>query len=1393
MPTPKKVLLFLLACHFLSMHPSAQTLDWEFEVVEMPGGAGGNKVQMIIQDRQGYLWIGSQNGLYRYDGKSFRAYLHNPADTNSIGDDYIDYLYEDSEGDIWIGTVGNGVSRFDPLTENFTRYYHEILDQGSGKHTLVNSIAEDKEGNIWIASLSGLSKYNRKEDTFKKYRHDPNDPNSLSHDLATLVYCDKAGTVWVGTGFYWFSGKEGGLNQYVPEKDHFIHFTHDPNNEQTLSHNTIWSIVEDQEGRFWVGTGGKNGLHLMNRSKGTFTRFEFDPDHPEQLSAPNIKSAYQNNSVGLRRMLEDQQGQLWLLTFDRALGIYNLETQKGKIYATTEYDHPNIQVPSSKLFNIFQAKDGSIWLSTGTSMPVIRALPRNTYLKYVSLEDLNIENAQIAEIFESKHPEVWLGLTQGRFARLDAELNLIQSFHNKVYSKEAPSAGKMRVIFEDQSDKIWIGISNKIEHFDLASQRFNPIHIPLAIQSNVPTEQPIFALNHDAKGNYWIGTLNWGLLQYTPQTKAFKHFHPSLDSAQYLSNRSIADIFLGHDNQLWVTGGDIPLFVPNLDSGFLDQWSEEKKQFIPHLSNENQKILGRMPVSIEQTKDGTLWFVSWGGGLHAYNPSKNRLDYFNPAQDNFPDWDTRWLVLDKKKNLLWIGTRHDVYQFDPLTFEYQKYALFTGRPGESDHGKAIMQASGKILFAWGNGLYQFDPRQYEIARSNWKAPTIRFADLYVNEKKIDIGKKSLLAKPLAETSNLTLNYTQNQFGVEIHNFHFKNPELNRVEYKLEPYDSRWRTLDNTQLAQYQQVQPGAYTLSARGYSSEGLESDTISLSIRILPPWWRSNWAYLAYLGLFIVALLVGRRQIINREKLKSQLKLEQLEKEKVQEIDQVRARFFANISHEFRTPLTLIKAPLEDLLTSKRNPQDRLTFLRMHQNTERLLHLVNQLLDLSRLESGVLKLHFEKIEINRFLRQLAGNFQSLADQKQVDLQIQVPQEKCYVNADQDKIEKIVLNLLSNAIKFAPEKGWVKLEANFTNVLQLSVANNGTPIPAEEQDRIFDRFYQAGNTRHQGAGIGLALVREFVELHHGRLGVSSSELAGTTFWVELPLEIMPETKELSQKKLYQPTPLTATKNTPAAPTLSGMVEDKPVLLLVEDHEEVRLYIREKLLDHFKVFEAANGQQGLEKAIEILPDLIISDVMMPIMDGVTLCHQIKKNTRTDHIPVILLTAKADIESRLLGLQTGADDYLAKPFNNTELLLRSQNLILQRQKLRQRYQQSLQLTPVRNGLSKAEAQFIQKAINIIEANLESPDFTAEDFARNMHMSRQHLHRKLKAITGMSATDFIRNLRLEKAAVMLGNGTKSVAEVAYQVGFNNLSYFSKCFKKKYDQSPSDFLKGR
>ena len=559
--------------------------------------------------------------------------------------------------------------------------------------------------------------------------------------------------------------------------------------------------------------------------------------------------------------------------------------------------------------------------------------------------------------------------------------------------------------------------------------------------------------------------------------------------------------------------------------------------------------------------------------------------------------------------------------------------------------------------------------------------------------------------------------------------------------------------------------------------------------------------------NIIFIWLFVHRAKIslLEKARLQQELAVTEERSEHFKKMLDFSSKMITNISHEFRTPLTLIKAPLEDLLTSRQHDKEWMTFYRMHENAERLLNLVNQLLELSLLESGILKLENEPQEIYQFLRHLAGNFQSLAEQKQLTYKIKIPKEKTILSFDKDKLEKTVLNFLSNALKFSPEKGWVVFKANFSKKLILEIGNNGTVIPKQEQTKIFDRFYQAGDTRHQGAGIGLALAKEFVDLYDGKISVTSDETNGTWFKVELPLEKI-KMQTIENQEIVFPIPSTLKtvsnisndeKLLSDRKTLIGQIEnpsakledEKPLLLIVEDHEEVRQYIHSKLENNFKILEAENGQLGWELATEHLPDLIISDLMMPVMDGISFCKKIKKDIRTDHIPFILLTAKVDIDSRLEGLEIGADDYLEKPFNSQELIVRSKNLIVQRKKVQERFQQKIELQPSPIHVSSAEEKFLKKVISFIETNLNNTDLSVDDIAKEMNLSRTHLYRKLKAISGMSPSEFIRNFRLEKAAQLIKNKTDTISQIAFQVGFSNPSYFSKCFKEKYNIAPSAY----
>ena len=550
--------------------------------------------------------------------------------------------------------------------------------------------------------------------------------------------------------------------------------------------------------------------------------------------------------------------------------------------------------------------------------------------------------------------------------------------------------------------------------------------------------------------------------------------------------------------------------------------------------------------------------------------------------------------------------------------------------------------------------------------------------------------------------------------------------------------------------------------------------------------------------GLFVGILLIGLFSFLIWYRGQKKRAFAQAENLRLTELDKAKSRLFTNISHEFRTPLTLIKSPLEDLIISERGGKEEATYINMYQNADRLLQLVNQMLDLAKLESGYLKLRPEPGDMIGFIKLIAANFKSLAEQKNITYQIISSEESFFTFFDHDKLEKVVVNLLSNALKFSPVGGHVKLETGLKEgMLFIQVFNNGSVIPQEEQANIFDRFYQPDYSQAQGSGIGLALVKELVELQHGQISVESKEETGTVFRVELPVEQvdtdltdLPEI-QLNGNYFFRQF---LDRNLPEQESLGSNPAEKelPKLLIVEDHDEVRAYIRQQLDSQFQIVEAKDGEEGLNHALEIMPDLIISDVMMPNMDGVSLCQELKSNILTDHIPVILLTAKVDIESRMEGLQTGADDYLAKPFHNQELMIRSLNLVDQRRKLQKRFSQTIWVASEGLKIDSAEDKFIKKVIGILEVSYSNPEFSVNDFADHMGMSRVQLHRKLKAITGLSATDFIRSFRLEKAEKLIVNQADSISQIAYQVGFNNLSYFAKCFKEKYGNAPSEYKKG-
>jgi signal transduction histidine kinase/DNA-binding response OmpR family regulator len=722
---------------------------------------------------------------------------------------------------------------------------------------------------------------------------------------------------------------------------------------------------------------------------------------------------------------------------------------------------------------------------------------------------------------------------------------------------------------------------------------------------------------------------------------------------------------------------------------------------------------------------------------------------------------------------------------------------------------------------------------------NPHVPPVVLTDFKIFNKSVLREKDSPLNSPISETNEIILNYDQSIFSFEFAALDYSAPEKNQFAYQMEGVDPDWvYTNARHRFATYTQLSPGQYIFKVKASNNDGIwNEDGTSVEIIILPPWWRTTWAYLIYAFLILTVLYSLRHYDIKRQHLKNELALEHEHARKLQEIDRMKSRFFANISHEFRTPLTLILGPIEKWLPKLRNPQLKTELTMMQRNANRLYRLITQLLDLSRLESDSMTLHAREENIIQLIRTFVQSFESLAKIKKISLEFSAQQEAINLYVDKDKIEKVMYNILSNAFKYTPKGGKIGIHllktqlplslppsrdrlfskgkrersrlsrGDFGGCIEITVTNTGSYIPPEEIDHIFNRFYQVDDSYirdHEGSGIGLALTKELVELHYGMISVESDKDQGTSFYVWLPLgmdhlkdeEIIE--KDAIQKKhiaaesieLTNQVVETTGHTSPGSTAKSRLRISRPIVLIVEDNTDMRRYLKDSLENKYRILEAAEGESGHKIATDKIPDLIISDVMMPKMDGFEFCRNVKTDERISHIPVILLTARAAKDDKIEGLETGADDYISKPFNADVLKARVKNLIEQRRKLRDRFTHEVLIHPQNIAVSSMDEKFIKRSINIIENEMSNHDFTVEKFCREFGMSRSQMHRKIHALTNQSVSQFIRVIRLQRAIQLLEKKAGTVAEISYIVGFNSPIYFNKCFKHHFHMSPMEYI---
>jgi signal transduction histidine kinase/DNA-binding response OmpR family regulator len=851
----------------------------------------------------------------------------------------------------------------------------------------------------------------------------------------------------------------------------------------------------------------------------------------------------------------------------------------------------------------------------------------------------------------------------------------------------------------------------------------------------------------------------------------------------------IQHIFESRKNELWIgTHHGLYKYIHN---------RETFKRYL-HDPNDSNSLSSSNIGYICEDKDGILWLGTLGG-LNRFDPKSDTFTHYT-KEDGLPSNRVQGILEDKDNNALWLSTYEGISRFDLSTKEFRNFDASHGLTGKRLTGSVLETKNGEFLFGGSNGLNIFHP---DDLLSNLEPPDLIISDFKIFNISVPVGDDSPLQKPIYQTEKIVLASDEHDISFDFLTTHYVDPSQNEYAYMLENYENEWRYVGNTNSAIYPNLPPGEYIFRVKAANNIGVwNEEGVSIKIIILPPWWATTWAYIVYAIVFFIIIYFTWKIQLKRIRIKHNYEMTKFEAEKMREVDEMKSRFFANLSHEFRTPLTLIFGPAKDIMENSDDKKAKQNAGMIKRNASRLYKLVNQLLDLSKLEAGKLKLEASEYDIIPFLKGVVLSFSSLAERQRITLRFNTIEKTLSIYVDKDKVEKIVNNLLSNAFQFTPEGG----EIDFTieklvEEIEIKIADNGIGIPKEKMNKIFNRFYQldGSHTREgEGTGIGLALTKELVELHKGKIMVESKEGEGSIFTVLLPLgkkhlkpeEIVEKDVEEEELETIEEVEFISEPEMIKEKTDIDVLIDveKPLLLIVEDNSDVRKYIISHLEEDYRIQEAVDGKDGLSQASNHIPDLIISDVMMPNLDGFELCNKLKTNEKTSHIPVIILTAKATSQDKIEGYETGADDYIMKPFEAGELKARIKNLIEMRRKLQEKFSSDDFIIP--KELSSIDERFLNKVLNAINDHISEEKFSIEDLGNEVAMSRKHLHRKLKALTNKSPSQFIRSIRLSKARMLIKEKKGTISEISFMVGFSTPIYFNKCFKEEFGYSPGEVI---
>ncbi|AZQ63992.1 hybrid sensor histidine kinase/response regulator [Flammeovirga pectinis] len=1352
----------------ISNNCSANNKDLFLKHYTTKQGLSQNDVNCIYQDQTGLIWIGTNDGLSRFDGYEFKNYR---IDSHNLPSNFIRTITEDNKGNLWIGTLNAGIYRLNLTTEQFTFFSNKEGKPKLFTNNTITNLIIDNKGNLWFGNRKGLNKIRSaslqtEALVVDKYYHNPHNNESIASNNITNLYIDKVGHLWVGS--------KKGLQLMIP-----------PNNEDQFC------VFRNFENKKLIS------LNAITENKGELLIASFDGIYQIQLSEitkenPTFKKV---SDLKVGTLLSDDKNTIWA---GNENGLYQLKKNAltGDLDEIGHQNSYNNDYIGSNIINtLYKDNLGVIWIGTNGS-GINKYNPRRKKFTHFKQGEnpLDLTYNKIRSTFQDNLGRIWIGTEGGGLNVFD---------NKKVRSLNVAKNKKAQNIvyaIEQWKDQLVFGVGypskTLIIPIDKALTLENKI-----IESTVHPTDHIFAtfdIANDGDSILWLATYGGGIIKGIEKDKKFEWSFPTIIDKNDHEIDIIRSITIDKKGNIW--------FGTNKGLVFLSKEEKVKKNPYFEIFTNTKEVPSSLSYNyilpVFEASNGEIWVGTMGGGLNIFNPKKSTTTDINfehlSTKNGLPSNVIKSILEDNYGNL-WVASNKGLSKINLENRRIKNFDLTDGLQGD-EFGElaAVKLNNGKLLFGGVNGINIFKP--HEIIDDHTVASVI-FTDLKILNNEINpydsfLGNQ-ILTSSLQSTKAIELPHNQNSFSFKFASLHYGASENNSYRYKLDGFDKDWVTVDAGQReAKYTNISPGNYILYVKASNCDGIwNPKAISMEITVLPPWWWSIWAKLFYVILVIVLIGFFSRFTIITARKKSQLEMEKFEREKLEDLSQLKLQFFTNISHELRTPLTLINTPIEQLIkkgntvsTTDREKSYQMIF----KNVQHLMRLVNQLLDFRKVEQGQMKLQLSKGNWSNFLDQVYHSFKEFAEYEHISFTYEHSSTSIEGYMDTDKLEKIVYNLLSNAFKFTHE-GEIKLAVmQEADKVRVVLKDTGIGIPEEKLAYLFNRFYQVSNlkkAKNRGTGIGLAFTKSLVDLHHGTIAVESTLNVGTTFTLEFPLSATAYEGEIIEQVESTPSDVLEEYKEEMIDELEVNVKQK--ILVVDDNTSIRELLTDLLKDDYDVYSAENGQVGLQKAKDVLPNLILSDIMMPVMDGYEFTKSIRDDNHLCHLPIILLTAKNSEDSKLKGYEYGVDAYVTKPFNSEVLIARIQSLLENRKNQQKNFKTNIDVKPSEITYTSIDEKFLKRLVEIVEENISDSEFTVDKLASEYGATPIRLNQKLKSLTGQTAKGFIRNIRLKRAAQMLKIGRYSVSDVTYEVGFNDLKYFRNCFKKEFGIPPSIYLK--